>query len=251
MTLAFAMRFPIGAKPKSDGLEFAVLLATDSRYTYLDTGDTNDRGAKLWRVNPNLGGVISGLIEPARTVLAEVNRRLRRTHHVSSRSIVNALRGSFRAIRRNQGLDPGLFHVVLAGVNQSGEAFMIKASDRNVRDLTYRVDWCFTGDKVVCDAFKDQFGQMQFDLQGRSPIQIPTAAVATLSKLIESEAYETIGGPVQAVIISRTGSSELGVARSRSGMDSWDHLTEQEGQIDRVRLDQSDAELVTVTGSLS
>lgn len=77
MTLTLAIRFPIGGKLDSDGLEFAVLLATDSRYTYYPkTRCPSDRGAKLWLMKPTLGCVIAGYVESAQAALAEINNRI-------------------------------------------------------------------------------------------------------------------------------------------------------------------------------
>jgi len=259
MTLALAIRYPIGSKQESDGLEFAILLATDSRYTYYSKKgdiDFGDRGAKLWLLKPTLGCVIAGCVKPAQAALAEIDNRIRRIQDLSPQIITKSLSDACRTIRKTEGQNHRPFHIVLARVNDRGEIFIIKASsDRNL-DISPKVDkfgGYFIGHKKVISAFEDELGQKRVNLRGsyRNPLmQTPTTVVSALYALIESGNYSMIGGPIQSVIITRHGYKEFNLVISKTGGNEWQHITEQEKQIDRVPLNQSDGELVTRAISL-
>lgn len=169
---------------------------------------------------------------------------------MSPQKITKTLRDGYRAIRRTEGQNRRPSHIVLARVDDRGQAFIIKASSTRNLDLSSKVDkfggYIIGHDKVI-PAFEDQFSQMRVNLRGGyTPlIQTPTTAVSALHALIESRKYRTIGGPIQSVIISRQGYKKFGLVISKTGGNEWQHFTEQEEQIDRVPLDQSDGELVT------
>ena len=125
MTLSVAIRFPIGGKPDGPGLEYALLLATDSRYSPVEI--YGDYGTKLFRINNAIGAVISGKpVQAAVKALEETQNRIERINEVDHRGIAKAARGAFRSVIPKSIRGRKKVSCLIGTVTSYGDAFIIK-----------------------------------------------------------------------------------------------------------------------------
>ncbi len=218
MTLAVAIQFPIRSKPDGPGLDYALLLATDSRYTPMQI--YGNHGAKIFLICDRTAAVIAGPVLPAFNALQETKRRIEKMNNECDlQEIAKAARGAFRSTLGES--TKGKVSCLIGTVTSHGNAFIINLDSDKYFEPQFKREVSSTiGNWAACQAFTKEFPKLRYNLSS-GLYSAPTAAVGTLREIAASNDHPNVGGLIQSVIITSEGIKEYVVNKSQDGMDSW------------------------------
>jgi hypothetical protein len=214
MTLAIALRFPWGFAsnyrnpPGQPPLERAVILATDSRFSYAGRNRHNDLGAKLWKFGENIGAVFAGNdVAGIEDALLRTGDYLAKYQSHNFESIGQCAEQGFKSAKFK-----GQPNMCLIGVaaNQE-EVDIIKVSSETSFVPEHHQTNQYIGDERAVRLFESLLAQEISphgtpDGEFRAPMQFSatgwaTAVMGVLDKAIE-QGPPTIGGFVQMALVT-------------------------------------------------
>lgn len=265
MTLCVAVTVPCTAlNPMRRPLAFSergIVLAADTRFTWLDGSRIVDDGIKIWPLNDWAIAGFSGHVELGEAALFSMRLTLGdwafRKHDKIAEGTRNWLRYWQRTVSRNRdplptevllaiydaGIDQFLLYVLSSQENfeatrREGVVPIGSGAARFKQVFHTEVDWYTnqwsapvrTGLKLV------QIGDM-VAVEPRQPddrepvrlLQVAGLVVGTLDSVLQEADLATVGGLVQAFMLSKTGVvCTREVRRSEEG--SWYHITARDLQ---------------------
>ena len=231
MTLSVVNRFPTGGKPDGPDLEYALLLATDSRYSPVEK--YGDHGKKVFPLSKNIWAVIAGPVFSAVEALEETRRRIERINEDDHREIAKAAKGAFRSIIPKLQQKRKKVFCLIGMVTPHGKAFIIKFASATNFQPEYQRGRASIGSWPSRQKFATEYPQLLRDFSlGGKPLAEATAAVSAMQRIAELESHPSVGGLIQAVVIKRDGGHEFGVYGSSDGMESWSKLTTEISEVD-------------------
>jgi hypothetical protein len=238
MTLAIGAKYPWGelnklfvpaAKPLN-----AVILVSDSRWTYIPGAVYQDVGTKLFKIGKHVGAVYAGGSEVGEKCLDELRWQFRRQKRPGSQLGRDLAQKAFRRVyntylaSKKLSSDECPLYILIGACNTLGEAELCLFEHRD--DFVAKpVD----GIRAIgMESAKEQFHsifkselkkQVQRELSLRHrwpnipiadlvpiPIQPHHVAIfitASLHNIVESQFEETVGGKVQCAVITAEGIS--------------------------------------------
>jgi len=265
MTLCVAVTVPCKAlNPMRRPLAFSepgIVLAADTRFVWLDGSRIVDDGIKIWPLNDWAIAGFSGDVELGEVALFSMRLTLRdwrfRNHDKIAGGTRNWLRYHQRTVSRNRdplpievllcihdaGVDEFLLYVLSSQENfeptrREGVVPIGSGAARFEQAFPTKVDWYThqwsapvrTGLKLV------QVGE-NVAVEPRQPddhepvrlLQVAGLVVGTLDSVLQEADLATVGGLVQAFMLSKTGLvCTREVRRSKEG--SWYHITARDLQ---------------------
>jgi len=247
MTIAVAALFPWGRlKDARLPLEQAVILASDSRFT-LSGGRVDDNGRKIYPLGRDTVAVYAGDVLAAQRGLSDIQellrRRPKRMRTDAARSAGLLLRDAYRRERasaqRHERMKVGPLHVLVGVCHPDGQAEIVRFSSPKFAPL-YVLGVDAVGGAEDVANFRWWLEEMQrqrwdesqdgMKLDPKPEDWRRDVVLGVRGSLESSDRSQTIGGPIQSVIVTRSGWSEPGISWVREGEDptiveSWEDLT--------------------------
>jgi hypothetical protein len=195
-----------------------VLLMTDSRFVFTQTGRHRDNGAKIWKLSANVGAVFAGDVEIGEKSLALVQKLFLKRDSITFETVCEDVKVGVERFRKADRPT----HFVVGAVSPSGEVRLFKV-DHNDGPVPTEVTERFVSvgypdaqtsfsselTQIPHEPPLDLFGQLGSDPLGEVHLQA-LPYVNTFSRAL-SHGGDTVGFPMQVVIITEYGEEALGV----------------------------------------
>lgn len=273
MTVAIAAKYPWGVLkeliPQGVVVPEAIILISDSRFSReIPTGydKYSDSGTKLFQLGNNVACVYAGVCELGEKCVDELRFKLSRQKKRNSANSRKMAQDTLNSVYRHQvarlGLNPNEspLHLLVGACNRRGMAELYRFSYNENFKPVWIEGYDVLGWPETAARFRDLLSsklkedvESQLSLRKKhpeipiaqlSPMPIPDGKVALimtaiLSNVVEEGSDATVGGKIQAAMVTMNGVSYHGASYSKNPINPNPEWT-------RATADY--ANLVTITG---